>query len=145
MVASEQEEIKQVIYKLLLTIDEKDEAGFEAILTGEDTVFNLDGWKTESASKISKVLKDQLEPLQTTHFAHNTIVDIQESTAIASFYGLNQHYLIGTGPEGNYTNKLLAASRNEIHLVKVDGNWKAKVWNFSLKWRQGNTSIFEKH
>lgn len=136
---SEREEINQALYKLLFAIDEKDISRFESMLSGKDSIFDLDGWKIQGAFKISQLLKGHLKPLNTTHLALNTIIDFNDSIAIVSLYGLNQHYHAGTGLDDEKP-KFLAMSRNQIHFVKVNGSWKAKIWTLNLKWSQGDRS-----
>ncbi|MCJ1325075.1 hypothetical protein MMC10_001737 [Thelotrema lepadinum] len=137
------EAIIDAIYRVHTALDQADLALFDSAFT-PDAVFDLSGRVLSGLDAIHDGCYNKISKLDTTHFASNIRVNVEDGDSKASLTAsaLGQHYREGEGDQEG-TTRILAGGLYNIDLVKddADGLWKIKYWKLKRVWSEGDWSV----
>lgn len=144
---TEREAITDALYRALLAFDNNDVSMFNSAFS-EDVIVEYRGSDINGRDAIRTQFLDVVGTMDTTHTISNVRVNVKDgaSTASLTAYAQAQHCPAGKGGEPD-SPKYLVASTYFVDLEKVEseGLWKIKKWAAKVIWRQGDSSVMQRH
>ncbi len=138
----DREKIKELRYKIAQSLDRRDWALFESLVTDEvDTDFSALGIPVQRAGRAAFVgsFRQNLgrEGLQTQHIYSNFRITLQGDRATSRFHQFAQHYL--DGPDG--PEEFILRGEYIDELVRTPDGWKLSGVTFLPLYFSGNPAL----
>ncbi|MFC5653112.1 nuclear transport factor 2 family protein [Paenibacillus solisilvae] len=139
---TDQERIIRVVNQLFIFTDERDWDKVRGLFTPE-LRFDMSSMGAGEPSVVSadSIIQDWEEGLAKLQAIHhqvgNYIVDFSGSGADVFCYGIASHYF----PNPTGQNVRTFVGTYNLHLIESDGKWTIDVFQFNLKYIDGNKDL----
>jgi len=138
----EKQAVLEAVTRLFVATDDRDWAAVEACFANE-LLFDMSSMGAGPAARVSarsvvEGWREGLRPLQAIHHqTGNHLIEVRDSRATVSCYGIAFHYL--PNPTGRNTRTFVGSY--DIELERRGGAWRITAFRFNLKYREGNLEL----
>jgi 3-phenylpropionate/cinnamic acid dioxygenase small subunit len=133
------QEIVDAVTRLFLATDDRDWGAVQECFADE-VVFSMAGStpETKTPDAISGMWETTLDPIEALHHqVGNFVVKTQGDAADVFCYGIAYHYK----PTRSGRNTRVFVGSYDLHLARVQGEWKIDQFRFNLKFVDGNVDL----
>lgn len=138
----DRELIKEVVIRLFVHTDDRNWSGVRECFA-DKVVFDAQSLTGEAAQTVpaSFIISGWEVGLEGVHALHhqvgNFLISVQNGSAEVFCYGTALHYL----PNDSGRNTRTFVGSYDLHLVKLNGDWKIDGFRFNLKFVEGNLNL----
>lgn len=142
---TEREQIKDTLYRCLLSFDSGSKQLFESAITSDRESFSMkigDQPVVQGADKVWKESIEHIGQMDTQHNVSGVRIDIKPDgkSAFVTANALNQHLKEGQGMNLE-ADHLLAGGFYELDYVKEAEEWRIKHFGMKIVWTRGSWAV----